>query len=461
MKAALSSSLARRDFLGLMVMGTTCAIRPQLAFGGPGRRPLNLVVIMGDDCSAGEIGCYGHREHRTPNLDRLADSGVMFRTCWCTPICSPTRAEIMTGRYGFRTHWYHNQMKTPESLAKHNRIFAQVLKKAGYATAVAGKWQLFGTQKEYGFDESFIWAYEHDLPKGVKHTGAYEKPGKPSRYWHPCILKNGAYLPTTPDDYGPDIFTDFVINFMKRRKKGPFLVYYPMCLTHGPFYPTPDSLKPGTEKMRNSKVENFRINVEYMDKLVGRIVQALDDLGLRQNTVVFFTTDNGTAGVAKNRPKEIGCRVPMIVNCPGVVKPLGSCDELMDFSDVLPTLVDLAGGKMPDDYVIDGHSFAPLLLGQPYEGRDWIFSYLADKRMLRDKRWLLEGDGRFYDCGNSRDGRGYTDVTDADDTEVLAARKRFEEILSQLPAPGPGDPAMRMWRSKGGMAKGAKRGKRR
>jgi arylsulfatase A len=338
-------------------------------------------------------------------------------------------------------------MKIPEPLNKRNKIFAQILKQAGYATAIAGKWQLPGTQKEYGFDESCIWAYEHYLPKGVVHKGAYEQPRKPSRYWHPCILKNGRYLPTNPDDYGPDIYTDFLIDFMKRHKDGPFLLYYPMCLTHGPHYPTPDSLISKRDKMRNSK-DNFKANVEYMDKVVGRIVKALDDLGLREETVLFFTTDNGTAGIAKNRAKEIGCRVPMIVNCPGVVKAIGPCDELVDFSDVLPTLTDLAAADLPSGYVVDGHSFAPFLLGKSYKQREWIFSYLADKRMLRDRRWLLEGDGRFYDCGSSRDGTGYRDVTNSNDPEVIAAWKRFAAILTDKPAPGPNDPLTRKYRAR-------------
>jgi len=463
-----SNTITRRDFLALTAMGSAASLWPKRAFSkirrkkadsakaatSPREGGLNLIVIMADDCSAGEIECYGNQKHKTPNLDALARTGVMFKTCWCTPLCSPTRAEIMTGRYGFRTRWYHNNMKVPEPLSKNNKIFAQILKEAGYATAIAGKWQLFGTQKEYGFDESCIWAYENYLPKGVTHKGAYEQPGKPARYWHPCILKNGQYVPTNPDDYGPDIYTDFLIDFMKRHKAEPFLLYYPMCLTHGPHYPTPDSLTTKKDKMQHSR-ENFKADVEYMDKLVGRIVKALDDFGLRERTVIFFTTDNGTGGRGKGQAKEIGCRVPMIVNCPGVVKAIGPCDELVDFSDVLPTLVELAdfgelsraAADLPKEYVIDGHSFAPLLLGKSFKGREWIFSYLADKRMLRDKRWLLEGDGRFYDCGNSRDGTGYKDVTDSNDPEVVAARKRFTEILADKPAPGPDDPLLRKFRA--------------
>jgi len=171
-----------------------------------------------------------------------------------------------------------------------------------------------------------------------------------------------------------------------------------------------------------------------MDHVVGRIVDALDEVGLRDRTIVFFTGDNGTAQAGKGRTTEEGVRVPMIVNCPGFVKPCVS-DELIDLSDMLPTLAELARADLPKDVTIDGRSFAKHLRGEKYESREWIFSYLAYERMLRDKRWLLEGSGRFYDCGDSRDGTGYKNVTKSQDPEVVAARERFAAILADLPAP--------------------------
>jgi len=163
-------------------------------------------------------------------------------------------------------------------------------------------------------------------------------------------------------------------------------------------------------------------------------------MGLRRNTILFFTGDNGTGGQGKGRPTELGARVPMIVNGPGLVKPIGPCDELVDLSDVLPTLAELAGADLPNDRPIDGRSFAFLLKGKPGEPRDWIFSYLGDRRILRTKRWLLEDNsphhyGRLYDCGTSRDGTGYEEVTDSTDPEVLAVKKEFDEILATKPAP--------------------------
>jgi len=155
---------------------------------------------------------------------------------------------------------------------------------------------------------------------------------------------------------------------------------------------------------------------------------------------VFFTGDNGTGGDGKGQPTELGARVPMIVNCPGLVKPLGAVDELMDLSDVLPTLADFAGASVPKDRPIDGRSFAPLLRGQKHDSREWAFAYIGEWRILRTRRWLLERNtakqfGRLYDCGTRRDGRGYKEVTDSTDPEVLAVRKKFEQILKKLPPP--------------------------
>jgi arylsulfatase A len=212
-----------------------------------------------------------------------------------------------------------------------------------------------------------------------------------------------------------------------------------MCLTHGPHELTPDNKDaPDADKM--STPQRYKGVVEYMDKLVGRLVAALDELGLRDNTVVFYTGDNGTGGQGKGEPTELGARVPMIVNCPGIVKTRGATGELTDLSDIAPTLVDLAGAELPTDRPIDGRSYAKFLKGETDATRDWIFAFIGDRRMLRTKRWLLEDNsplhwGRLYDCGSSRDGSGYTDVTNSEDPEALAVKEQFKALLEKLPAP--------------------------
>ena len=419
---------------------------------GSDSRPPNLIVILADDLGAKELSCYGNEDHRTPHLDRLARTGVQFNTCFSTPICHPTRFEIMTGQYGSNNKVYNfagrrggPEPTSPEEQIVNHVTFAQVLKPKGYATGLAGKWQLTGKVPtlvyETGFDEYCMWAYKHNLPEGVEHAGGWEGRGKQKtcRFWHPSIVKNAEYLPTEKDDYGPDVFTDFLIDFARRHKDEPFFLYYPMALTHAPYYSTPTTDPDETEKFTHSP-DKFKENVEYLDKLIGRIVTALEEMDLRKNTILFFTGDNGTGGQGKGQPTELGARVPMIVNCPGLVKPLGLSDELVDLSDIMPTLAELAGAGLPQDRPIDGRSYAFLLRGEPGQPRDWIFSYLGDRRILRTKRWLLEEnsphhDGRLYDCGTSRDGTGYREVTDSTDPEVLAIKRQFDEILATKPAP--------------------------
>ena len=421
--------VTKRLVLALVVIAATAC-----AYGKDGTtaRPPNFVVIMADDLGAGELGCYGNTLNRTPRLDRLANTGFRFRTCWSTPLCSPTRVEILTGRYGFRTGWYNflGRVTTPmHHLDPDEPTFADMLKARGYATALAGKWQLGTVVRQptmifdSGFDAYCTWAWIA-LPKNSDFPGKARQ-----RYWHPAVITDGEHMPTTPDQYGPDVYCDWLIDFMRKHRSEPFLAYYPMCLTHKPWDPTPVAGSPGKKTDPGLKP-----NVEYMDHLVGRIVDALDELGLRDRTVILFSGDNGTAGAGKGKTTELGVRVPMIVNCPGLVKSAVS-DELVDLSDVLPTLAELSGASLPRGVTIDGRSFAPLLRGEKGSPREWIFSYLAYERMLRDKRWLLEGDDKFYDCGNRRDGKSYRDVTDSEAPEVVAARKRFREILTHLPAP--------------------------
>lgn len=434
-----------RTLIGLaLALTALLVVTDRASAADAARRPMNFIVIMADDLGAKELGCYGHAEHRTPNLDALAASGMQFRTCYATPICSSSRVLIMTGRYGLHTGWhnfmlraYSPQRSSPQfDLGTSEITFAEVLKPLGYRTALAGKWQLSGDLPdrihECGFDEYRIWAYKEYLPPGVEHTGAYEgkEKNRTARYWHPCVMENGKYVPTTADDYGPHLYSQFLIDFMTRHRDEPFCLYYPMALTHSPWDPTPSLDEPG--KRTNGGLKN---NVEAMDYVVGRIVNAVEQLGLRENTVILFTGDNGTGGDGKGTVTELGARVPMIVSCPGTVQSGVVSDELVDLSDVLPTLAEMAGAPLPSDRLIDGVSLAATLRGSAEEHRSWCFSYLGDKRVLRDKRWLLEGNGRFFDCGTSRDGSGYRDVTDSRDAEVLAARKRFDEILATLPAP--------------------------
>lgn len=441
----------RREFL-VAAGGLAACCGAARAAADTSKRPPNFLVILADDLGARELGCYGHPAHQTPNLDALGAAGVRFETAYTATICHPTRVMMLTGQYGchngvlnFAGRRGGPDPKSPvEDIGKNHTTFAEVLKERGYATALAGKWQLSGEVPtlihDCGFDEYCIWAYAHDLPAGVKHTGGFENDkGKTARYWHPCIMKNGQYVETTPDQFGPDIHRNFLIDFMRRNRERPFLAYYPMCLVHGPLYRTPDT-KDLPDLSHDTKTGLLKDNVEYMDKEVGLLTAALEELGLRENTVVIFTGDNGPAGNGKGEATELGARVPMIINAPGMVKQCGATRELTDMSDIFPTLAAFAGAALPKDKVIDGHSLASFLGGETEKTRDWIFSFIGDRRILRSKRWLLEDNspgqfGRLYDCGGSVDGTGYKEVTASQDPEVAAVKAEFAKILEGLPAP--------------------------
>ena len=453
----------RRDFIKAMGMGVISIATPPIAAASgtttrnDDRRP-NVVLIMSDDVSCDLYGCYGNRKVRTPNIDRMAKEGVMFRTCWASALCAPTRALIMTGRYGHRTGIYHNSLQVPQAdgsneLLKYHHSFGKLLKQAGYATAIAGKWHCSSSRPEGpdgGFDEYCLWEGVKEiekLPGRPKFTGAWENKTDnttTSRYWHPGIIKNHKLLATGPTDFGPDIFTDFVCDFIERKEEQPFLVYYPMVAPHGTregHTTTPLRGKAGemSKASPEETLARFEALNEYIDVLIGRICKKVDDLGLTDNTIFIYCSDNGTAVTAKSRGVERGCRVPFVVSGAGI-KKRGATDEITDFSDVLPTLVDFADAKIPDGYPIDGKSLKPFLTGQSNTHRDWIYSVIGTTQLVRTRRYLLEAanpvlgmpEGRLYDCGNSRDGSRYRRITNP--AEAAEVRGLFEPVLSKHPA---------------------------
>ncbi|MEM7146047.1 MAG: sulfatase-like hydrolase/transferase [Verrucomicrobiota bacterium] len=385
-------------FLGLVLMGS--------AWGG---EPKNIVLIMSDDSAADNYGCYGSTYFSTPRLDALAAEGARFTECYSAPVCTSSRVKIMTGRDGIRNYAAFG------CLDKGEETFGTMLKNAGYATAVAGKWQLDGPPngsmaEDCGFENYCLWNY----------PGA-----KGSRFWNPTIVQDGESLVTTEDDYGPDIFTEYLIEFIRENKERPFFAYYPMVLVHSPFVRTPDSSPETAELGRKERaIEYFRDMTAYADRCVGRIVDALEEMGLREDTVVIYTTDNGTGrGLVYPYGDEMregekawatdgGTHAPLIVSCPGTVGPGIVCDDIVDFSDVLPSLAQISGAKLPE-VTLDGRSFWPQCLGEEGDPRKWIFQYYypkfttaAEKHgqgvngneivWAQTPRYKLYGDGSLY-----------------------------------------------------------------
>jgi len=412
------------------------------AEGAP-HRPPNLLVVLMDNIGQDWFGCYGSLEGQTPEIDKLAETGLRFRHCYVTPLCSTSRHVFLTGRYPFRTGWriHHDAAIYGGGYFDWNReiTFARVLRSAGYATAIAGKWQINNlfdqpdALKRHGFDEHCV------FPEGPRGHPAHTK-----RYWDPYVIHNGKRI-ETEGKFGPQLFTDYLIDFMGRHRDRPFLAFYSTVLTHLPVTTTPLN--------RNQDLtgrEQLAGMVRYADHCVGRLVAALDTLGLRNNTIVFVTTDNGTPAVfggkvggrvfqaaadtmVEGDMKEGSIDVPLVVNCPALVPGGRVSDALVDNSDIFPTLVELAGAECPQGVVIDGKSFAAVLRGDARREspREWIFSQYADKRLVRNQRYKLRSDGRFHDL--VRDPLEEHDLSGSADPEIVAERKRLQQVLDSLP----------------------------
>src|SRR5690242_13360658 len=184
----------------------------------PGPQPPNFIIILIDEFGFADLGCYGNTDNKTPNIDRIAAEGTRFELCYATPNCTPSRVMLLTGQYGFRTGWfnligrpYSPRPDSPDFNLGNKLTFAKLLKSRGYTTALSGKWQLPGELpdliRESGFDEYRMWAYRHNLPPGANCTDVTKarNPDKTSRYWQPCIVENAKFVPTGPNDYGPDL----------------------------------------------------------------------------------------------------------------------------------------------------------------------------------------------------------------------------------------------------------------
>lgn len=342
----------------------------------------NVLLIMADDVGIEGLGCYGGASYQTPNLDRMASEGIRFTKAYSQPLCTPTRVQIMTGKYNHRNWSYFGILDPAE------RTFGHLMKSAGYATGIFGKWQLQsydppdlpgaerrrGTgmhAKDAGFDEYALFHALHTEDKG-------------SRYTNPTMLEGKAGQPGTvrtyQGGYGADVWVEKIVDFFDAHRSEPTFVYYPMALPHWPFEPTPDT--PGWDPSQ-PQVEDYKYitdMIEYMDTAVGNLMDGLRQKGLLDNTIVLFYSDNGTHAKVDSKladgrvirggkatVKQTGIHVPLIAHWPGHIQP-GICDSIVDASDFLPTLAELAGTELPADAVCDGISFAPKLFGR--EGRE-------------------------------------------------------------------------------------------
>lgn len=386
----------------------------------------NIILILADDLGIGNVSCYGADHFKTPRIDALAKEGIRFTHGYAQPLCGPSRAQLLSGRYAFRTGMTGND-SGPRVTPQSEILIPSVLKPAGYATAQAGKWgQLQLQPSDFGFDE-------------------YLRFPASGRYWREqttTYTQNGETKPLPAKTYLPDLMHDFLVDFIKRHRDQPFFAYYAMSHVHGPIVKTPDSA-PDSKDL-------YADNIAYMDKLVGKLVDELETLKLREKTLIIFVGDNGTAKTEFDRSTiggktlsghkgemlEGGSLVPMIANWPGTVPKGKVVSDLVDFSDYLPTFAQLAGAELPARVKIDGQSFAPQLLGKKGNPRDWIFVELGAHWYAREMNWKLNEAGELYDMT----GAPFAEKRIAAENikgKAASARKRLQKVLDQLsPATG-------------------------
>jgi arylsulfatase A len=426
MKATLSVAC-----LSLTMLWIAAPSAAERSGSGPPDRP-NIVLILADDAGVETIGAYGS-EYRTPRIDALAGEGVRFENAHSTPLCTPSRVRLLTGRYSFRNY------KAFGHLGRDEPTIAKLLKQQGYRTAVAGKWQLAGnpldgvpgsTPREAGFDEWILW---HPHPS-QSDAGC--------RHWTPTLETNGR-MQTYPNQFGPDLVNDFALDFISRRDRRPFFLYYSMLLPHDPFVSTPAKRGPGTP------AENYAAMIEYMDYLTGAVIDRLDQLDLRNRTLVIFVADNGTHrtlavrrnGVAvqggKGETTDAGTHVPLIIRWPGRLRAGVVDSQMVDLTDLFATIV-AAGGLTAAASQSDGYDLLPSLTQGTAPRREAIFmDYdmawfpFNAVRYAFTSRWKLYEDGRLYDM--SADPREKSPLAaEGLPAEARAARVKLQGLLASI-----------------------------
>ena len=400
----------------------------------------NIVLILADDMGYESLGCNGSTEYQTPNLDKLAAGGIRFEHCYSQPLCTPSRVKLMTGQYNFRNYEDFGYLNPRE------KTFANVLHEAGYSTCIAGKWQLNGLNRNnpgnqnlnrpyhFGFDEYCLWQLHHRKNDGERYANA-------------LITQNGKDLPRDKNNYGPQIFADYICDFIGRNSGKPFLVYYPMALVHDPFVPTPDSPEwPDISQRYENDTAFFAGMVSYTDKIIGQIVAKLRETGVWDNTIIIFTGDNGNgravfsstvSGVVqggKGLTINTGNHVPLIVSWPAKMKGERVSHALISFADFFPTFCEVAGIN-PEFHANDGKSLVPVILGEKEKVQDEIFIHYTPRWGNSDhNRWVMNQEYKLY-----RDGRFYNTASDPAEINPLTRfsedermlKERFQNILNE------------------------------
>jgi arylsulfatase A len=428
----------------------------------------NIIFIFPDDISAHRLSTYGG-EVQMPVLDRLAASGIRFDIGWATPMCGPSRAMLHTGKYPHNQGYWDNPINPTLPFYEDTRhqLWLRLAREAGYTTAFFEKLHPDHPNHEaedlcyklnaYGVDHYMINRYWDGYDGPDQGRGGPERRGMygVSWYWHPSFIRDGKPVPTGPDDFGPDMAAAGIKAFIRENRSQPFFVYWPTNLPHKAFDPEADRwfYTDVPEVDADGRRTGGRIpgtlesTMQHLDLLVGEIVEELKQLGLWENTILFFVGDNGTADGDKGSfDRDRALRVPWLVSG-GPVQARGPSPVMVSLVDVWPTVADLTGYRGPRN--TDGHSFAAYLRGDDFTSRETLLMAMNNARWIRDDNWLLDGRGRFWDVRGAQSFHDYRDVTEVREAEIIQARLRLEAIRDrELQLPDYDDPLTReAWRA--------------
>ncbi|GHC05801.1 sulfatase-like hydrolase/transferase [Cerasicoccus arenae] len=391
----------------------------------------NFLIILADDLGYEGLGCYGGLSYETPELDVMAAEGLRFSRAYTSPVCSPTRVSLHTGLYT-ADHGQTDVLPVHVGTSKYVDFtamptFAQLFQADGYQTSTTGKWQL-ATLTEHpahianaGFDSWCVWQI-------------WDGAAKTSRYYNPYYNQDGAVRNDIADEFGPDVMGQYVKGRMATANADgePFMIVHNMVLPHSPIVTTPADKAVG----RGGSLGNM---INYMDMLVGELLDEVETLGIRENTYVFFIGDNGTDTGAtrqtvdgnvsggKRDLSDIGTHVPFIVWGPSTI-PVGVENDLVDITDVFPTVCALAGVEIPSSIHYRGRSIAPQLEGREGMQREWVHQGIANGQSIFDGEWRLNKDGTLL---HSRDLPIETEVT-TPTPESDAAREKLERVFDYI-----------------------------
>ncbi|MFW5915072.1 MAG: sulfatase [Planctomycetota bacterium] len=406
----------------------------------------NIILINCDDLGYGDLGCYGSDRNRTPALDRMAAEGARFTDFYMpAPVCSPSRGALMTGCYprrigfdSFEGDWVLFPGH-PVGLSDQEVTVAELLKEQGYATKIVGKWHC-GDQPEFlptrhGFDSYYGVPYSNDM--GRQRGGGEDGPPLP-------LLRDEGVIQEQPDQAGlTERYVEECVEFIRNNQDDPFFLYFAHMYVHLPLY-APDRF------MEQSDNGRYGAAVECVDWSVEVIMHELKRLGLDENTLVIFTSDNGSRNRdeggsnaplrgTKGTTWEGGMRVPCIMRWPGQIPEGQTCTELSTAMDILPTLSELCGAEVPQDRIIDGHDIRPLMGGDaeaesPY---DAFYYYRSEElEAVRVGRWKLhvrkggEPVEELYDLEN--DVGETTDVSEDNPSVIQKLREVADEARDDL-----------------------------